>query len=105
MITTNPAFIAFFDAQYGEYLCALPQRLAQLESLLCQVLSGEATADTLTSLEFCAHSLAGSGATFGFAALGNAAKVLDLAVKPLHGSDQAWLPTAQTDVSRDVELL
>lgn len=105
MITTHPAFIAFFDAQCAEYRCALPQRLAQLESLLCQVLSGEAQADTLASLERCAHSLAGSGATFGFAALGDAAKVLELAVKPLHGSAQAWLPTTQTEVSRAVELL
>lgn len=105
MITTNPAFIAFFEAQCVEYRCALPQRLAQIESLLCQVLSGEAPADALTSLERCAHSLAGSAATFGFAALGDAAKALELALKPLHGSAQAWLPTAQTEVSHAVELL
>ena len=89
MITTHPAFIAFSDAQCGEHRCALPQRLAQFELLLCQVLSGKAPADTLTSLERCAHGLAGSGATFGFAALGDAAKVLKLAVKPIHGSAQA----------------
>ena len=106
MITTHSAFIAFFfGAQCAEYRCALPQRLAQLESFLCQVLGGEAPADTLTSLERCAHSLAGSGATFGFAALGDAAKVLELAAKPLHGSAQALLTTVQTEVSRAVELL
>ena len=105
MITNHPAFIAFFEAQCVDYRCALPQRVAEIESLLGQMLSGEAPADTLASLERCAHSLAGSGATFGFAALGDAAKALELAVKPLHGSAQAWLPTAQTEVSRAVELL
>ena len=105
MITNHPAFIAFFEAQCVDYRCALPQRVAEIESLWGQMLSGEAPADTLASLERCAHSLAGSGATFGFAALGDAAKALELAVKPLHGSAQAWLPTAQTEVSRAVELL
>ena len=105
MITTQPAFVAFFEAQCADYRRALPQRLAQIDSLLRQVLSGEAPADTLTSLERCAHSLAGSGATFGFSALGEAAKALEQAVKPLHGPAQAWLPTAQTEVSHAVELL
>ena len=105
MITSHPAFIAFFEAQCVEYRCALPQRLAEIESLLSQMLRGEAPADTLASLERCAHSLAGSGATFGFAALGDAAKELELALKSLHGSAQACLPTAQTEVSRAVELL
>ena len=105
MITNHRAFIAFFEAQCVEYRCALPKRLAEIESLLSQMLRGEAPADALASLERCAHSLAGSGATFGFAAVGDAAKALELAVKPLNGSAQAWLPMAQTEVSRAVELL
>ena len=105
MITTHPAFIAFFEVQCADYRRALPQRLAQIESLWGQVLSSEAPADTLASLERCAHSLAGSGATFGFAALGDAARALELAIKPLHRAAQALLPTAQTDVSRAVESL
>jgi HPt (histidine-containing phosphotransfer) domain-containing protein len=105
MITTHPAFMAFFEAQCADYRRALPQRLAQIESLWRQALSGETPQEALASLERCAHSLAGSGATFGFAALGDAAKALELAVKPLHGSARALLPTAQTEVSRAVESL
>ena len=105
MNTSHPAFIAFFEAQCVDYSCALPQRLAEIESLFSQMLRGEAPSDALASLERCAHSLAGSGATFGFAALGDAAKALELALKSLHGSAQACLPTAQTEVSRAVELL
>ena len=105
MITTHPAFMAFFEAQCADYRRALPQRLAQIESLWRQALSGETPQEALASLERCAHSLAGSGATFGFAALGDAAKALELAVKPLHGSARGLLPTAQTEVSRAVESL
>lgn len=49
--------------------------------------------------------LAGSGATFGFAALGDAARVLELAVNPLLGAAHASTPTALSEVSRAVEAL
>jgi chemotaxis protein histidine kinase CheA len=105
MNTTNPAFLAFLEAQRADYRSSLPQRLVQIESLWRQVLSGEAPAQALASLERCAHSLAGSGATFGFAALGDAARVLELAVSPLLGATHALTPTAQGEVIRAVEAL
>jgi HPt (histidine-containing phosphotransfer) domain-containing protein len=105
MINTPPAFIAFFEAQCADYGRSLPQRLGQIESLWRQALSGGTPAEALASLERCAHSLSGSGAIFGFAALGDAARALELAVKKLLGSAHALLPAAQTDVSRAVESL
>lgn len=103
MTPTPPSFAAFLEAQRADYRSSLPQRLDQIESLWRQVLNNEAQA--LASLERCAHSLAGSGATFGFAALGDAARVLELAVSPLLGATHALTPTAQTEVSRAVEAL
>ncbi len=105
MTPTDPAFLAFLQAQRVDYRCSLPQRLAQIESLWHQVLNGEAPAQALASLERCAHRLAGSGGTFGFAALDDAARVLELAVNPLLDSSHALTPTAQTEVSRAIEAL
>ena len=108
MTTTNPALLAFLaslETQRADFRSSLPQRLDQIESLWCQVLNDEAPAEALASLERCAHSLAGSGATFGFAAMGDAARVLELIVNPLLGSAQALTPMAQTEVNQAIEAL
>ncbi|MEC5214090.1 chemotaxis protein histidine kinase CheA [Polaromonas sp. CG_9.5] len=105
MTPTNPAFLAFIEAQRADYRRSLPQRLAQIESLWRQVLNGEAPAEALATLERCAHGLAGSGATFGCAGMGDAARVLELAVNPLLDAAQALTPAAQTEVSQAIEAL
>lgn len=105
MSTTDPAFLAFLEEQRADYHRSLPQRLEQIESLWRQVLNNEAPAEALARLERCAHGLAGSGATFGFAALGDAARVLELAVSPLLGATHALTPATQSEVSRAVEAL
>ena len=105
MTPTDPVFLAFLQAQRADYWRSLPQRLAQIESLWCQVLNGEAPAEALASLERCAHRLAGSGGTFGFPALGDAARVLELAVNPLLDAAQALTPATLSEVSRAVEAL
>lgn len=105
MSTTNPAFLAFLEEQRADYRRSLPQRLVQIESLWRQVLNDEAPTQALASLERCAHSLAGSGATFGFAAPGDAARALELAVNPLLGAAHALTPAALNEVSQAVEAL
>ena len=105
MTPTPSSFFAFLEAQRADYRSSLPRRLDQIESLWRQVLNDEAPAQALASLERCAHSLAGSGATFGFAALGDAARVLELAVSPLLGATHALTPTVQAEVSRAVDAL
>lgn len=102
MTSPHPSFAAFLQAQRAEYRSAFPQRLEQIESLWRQVRNGEASA--LAGLERCAHGLAGSGATFGFAALGDAARVLEMVVSPLVGAANALTPAAQTEVGRAVEV-
>lgn len=105
MSTTDPAFLAFLEEQRADYRRSLPQRLDQIESLWRRALNDEAPVEAMASLERCAHSLAGSGATFGFAALGDAARVLELAVSPLLDAAHALTPAAQSEVSQAVEAL
>lgn len=105
MTSTNPAFLAFLEEQRADYRHSLPGRLAQIETLWRQVLNDETPAAALANLERCAHSLAGSGATFGFADIGAAARVLELAVNPLVGAAPALPPAARAEVERAIELL
>ncbi len=105
MSATDPAFLAFLERQRAEYRASLPGRLADIELLWRQVLSGDASAQALATLERQAHSLAGSAATFGFAGLGDAARALELALNPLVGAAHALTPAAQADVSRALEAL
>lgn len=105
MTSFTPSFSAFLDELCADYRLSLPERIVQIESLWRNVLSNEAPEQALASLEHCAHSLAGTGATFGFAALGDAARVLELAVSPLLGATHVLAPTAQMEVTRAVEAL
>lgn len=97
-----PSLAAFVQAQRAEFRSSFPERLEQIESLWRQVRNGEAPA--LAGLERSAHSLAGSGATFGFSALGDAARVLERAVSPLVGAANALTPAAQAEVGRAVDV-
>ena len=105
MTSSNSSFLVFLEEQRADYRRSLPQRVAQIESLWRQILNDAAPTEALATLERCAHSLAGSGATFGCAALGDAARALELAVHPLLDSAHALTPTAQTEVSRAIESL
>jgi len=105
MTSSNPAFLAFLEEQRADYRRSLPGRMVQIETLWRQVLNDETPTAALANLERCAHGLAGSGATFGFADIGAAAHVLELAVNPLVGATQALPPGARTEVERAMELL
>lgn len=70
------------------YLHALPARLGQLDTLARGLEDPGLRVSVLPELERLAHSLAGSAGTFGFDALGDAARELELAVCDLlEGSD------------------
>jgi chemotaxis protein histidine kinase CheA len=105
MSSPNEAFLAFLELQRVDYCAALPQRWLQVESHWHQLLSGEAPEQALDGLERCAHGLAGSGATFGCAAMGDAAKQLELAVNPLRGSAHALSPESVAALTQAVEAL
>ena len=105
MSITDPLFLAFLEVQRADYRRALPQRVAQIELLWHQVLNGDSSADVLATLQRCAHSLAGSGATFGFAGMGSAARELELTVNPLQDTACALTAAAQSEIGRAIESL
>jgi HPt (histidine-containing phosphotransfer) domain-containing protein len=102
MTSSHASFAAFMQGQRAEFRSALPERLEQVESFWRQVRNGQTPA--LADLERCAHGLAGSGATFGFAALGDAARVLEMAVSPWVGAAHALTPAAQAELGLAVDV-
>jgi HPt (histidine-containing phosphotransfer) domain-containing protein len=105
MSSPNEAFLAFLEQQRVEYCAGLPARLLQIDAHWRQLLSGEAPEQALQGLERCAHGLAGSGATFGCAAMGDAARLLEHTINPLLGSAHALSPESLAALTQAVEAL
>ena len=107
MSITDPAFLAFLEQQRVDYRAGLPERWLQIESLWRQLPGGDAPGQALTlaSLERCAHGLAGSGATFGCAAMGYAARLLEHAVSPLLDSAHSLSPETLATLKQAIEAL
>ena len=105
MSITNPAFLAFLEQQRVDYRASLPARWLQIDSHWRQLLSGEAPEQALDGLERCAHGLAGSGATFGCAAMGDAARLLELTADPLRGGAHALSPESLAALAQAVDAL
>jgi chemotaxis protein histidine kinase CheA len=105
MSSPNEAFLAFLEQQRVDYRAGLPQRWLQIESHWHQLLSGEAPEQALEQLERCAHGLAGSGATFGCAAMGDAAKQLELTADTLRASVHALSLESLAALTQAVEAL
>lgn len=77
-------FMRFLEEQRVDYCRGLPRKLEEMERLVSGI--GKDPAVDLTSLERLAHSMAGSGGTFGFEELGHAAKALEMSVQRLNES-------------------
>jgi HPt (histidine-containing phosphotransfer) domain-containing protein len=78
------------------YLHTLPARLAQLDLLSGQVVDAAQRAAALPALERCAHSLAGSAGTFGFAE-----RRLELVVEEaLNGAERGTQLLAELSILR-----
>jgi HPt (histidine-containing phosphotransfer) domain-containing protein len=86
---TPPSFEEFLAQQRAGYRASLPARLATLQAAWADLEAAAApaaaadvaaAAESLqapAALQRCAHGLAGSAATFGLAALGDAARALE----------------------------
>jgi HPt (histidine-containing phosphotransfer) domain-containing protein len=72
----NPDFLRALEVQRARYREALPGRIAAIERLWDEVCGG-AGQGALAGLVLEVHGLAGSGAVFGFEALGTEAKSLE----------------------------
>jgi len=75
MSTTVEDFRCFLEARREEYARNLRKRVAKIEGLGRRIAAGQ-TQDRHT-LEREAHTIAGSGAVFGFPAVGDAARALE----------------------------
>lgn len=105
MTPNHAVFMAFLEQQRAEYRALLPERLLEIVSLWRQVLQSDDPSKALATLERCAHSLAGSGATFGCPALGAAARQLELTVNPLLDSAHPLSPESTAVLAQAVEAL
>jgi HPt (histidine-containing phosphotransfer) domain-containing protein len=85
---TNPSddFLHFLEEQRRDYRRGLPKKLEEMERLVSGI--GTDPSVDLASLERLAHSMAGSGGTFGFEELGDAARALELSVQRLRESGE-----------------
>lgn len=77
-----------FSAIKASYMVSLKEDLGRLEGLQSEVDFGFAEPRTFDELRRLAHVQAGNAATFGFAALGEAARAVDV-----HLSDAESPPT------------
>ena len=85
MSSTIDDFRGFIEARRQEYASNLRLRVSLIEGLGRRIAAGE-TQDRDT-LEREAHTIAGSGAVFGFPAVGDAARALEEAVARAAASD------------------
>jgi len=84
----------FIEAQRGEYLRALPDKVAQAETLWTQK-----SPEALESLQRLAHTVYGTAGTYKFAEVGEAARVLEEAVKALREGPASPERTSQVDAA------
>jgi len=81
------------QALFARYAEQLPANIAELERLWATVRAGDQAA--LKPLHRALHSIAGSGATFGYSQLGSSAKVMEEALMPYLAG--ARIPEAALD--------
>jgi diguanylate cyclase (GGDEF)-like protein len=83
---TNSSFEATLRALAANYGAELPAKLAEMASMLRTACEGGADATGLQLLHRQIHSLNGSAKTFGFPAVSDAARKLELALAPHRNS-------------------
>jgi chemotaxis protein histidine kinase CheA len=83
-----------------EFKRALPERIARIEGLWTGVQSAVPTAQHLRELKRALHMLAGSASTFGFADVGEAARLAERALNTYGSSDtENLLETVQQSIT------
>jgi HPt (histidine-containing phosphotransfer) domain-containing protein len=96
-------FLRFLEEQRQDYRRGLPDKLARMASIVERLDRGDPA--ELAGLERLAHSMAGSGGTFGFDELGAAAKALELAVQRLSESGPAATAAQRSEVREAIRVL
>ena len=95
-------FLRVLEEKSADFRRTAHGRVAGMELLWSSIRGGSAAPDELMRLERTAHALAGSGAIFGYASLGDAARRLE---QRLHGLIEAGAaPTPADDQAIGVFL-
>ncbi len=92
----DPEFREILEVQRAEYRKACRAKFEAVREAWVRVGTGRADAGALTELQRLVHTFAGSGPTFGFDALGAAARDLERALARL-----AATPATSTLVQRN----
>lgn len=99
-------FEKFLDLQRADYQRALPGKMAQIHALWRALDAGGEAPSPLADLERLAHTLAGAAGTFGFGEVGQAAKALELLLRPAVEGDgagpAALTPQQRSDIARAI---
>jgi len=83
-----------------EFKRALPERIARIEGLWSGMQSAVPTAQHLRELKRALHMLAGSASTFGFADVGDAARLAERALNTYGSNDtDNLLKTVQESIA------
>lgn len=80
-MVNNPDLQAKLDALLNNYRSQLPERQEDIKRLWQSVCQQQAMGDDGKELYRLVHSLTGSGASFGFSALSDAASIFELQLK------------------------
>jgi HPt (histidine-containing phosphotransfer) domain-containing protein len=98
-------FLAILEQRRNDYRAALPDRVVEIEGLWHSIRRSEMPAASLVELERKAHNLAGSGGTFNFPRLSEAARCLEKAVQSLRAHGNPPGPEEEQLLSRVIENL
>lgn len=102
MADPTPDFQAQLRALQEAFAKELPKRIDDLE-IAWEV--GDSLASRLEAVRRQAHSLAGSGGTFGFPELSQAARALERRVQFLQQAPSPLDPTLETEIDQEVRAL
>ncbi len=99
-----PDFEAQMQLLRDAYARELPTKLDDLEALL-QAAAGSADAESLAPVQKAAHSLAGSGATFGFAHITQHAREIEYLIADLRKQAVAVAPAVHLDLVQRISRM
>lgn len=84
---------------HNSYAARLPEKIGQIEETWEALVTGECNGEGLKALHRMVHSLAGSGPTFGFAAVGEAARTLEIFLKSILKNGTAPAEVHRTQIA------
>lgn len=102
---SDDEFRQMMAAVSAEFRADLPPRIAGIDALWGQISHGEHTPQRMAELIRAVHKIAGSAATFGFSAVGEAAAAAESRLEPFRDAPQPPDAAAQDEISQLLDSL